>query len=1271
MKRSFICLFFGMLALFASLLFPNFSTAKTDENDTFISNPVKPKAVHVDPAQMRKVPPTPSTVTVPEGEPLPTAPPERKPVKDPVIQLEGEGSGLDLLEATGSIDMLSDPDVNIPGINTGSRPPDTVGDVGPNHYVQMVNATQFQVWDKQGNSLLGPATFGDLWPTGDPCNTGNRGDPIVVYDHLADRWLLSQFDYDHLDANDDPVGPFFMCIAISQSPDPTDGNWYLYDFETDEFPDYPKFGVWPDGYYMSSNESDLGIYVFDRSNMLLGNAAIYLRDDIPELGIPGVVRSTRILPSDLDGPPPPAGTPNYFVRTVDDQQNALFPDDVIEIWEAAVDWTTLSFSFGILGLPDQVLTPLFDDLAPFQIMLCDRTGNGGRDCIPQPDGAGTLDALSNRPMMQLKFRNFGTHWAMVFNQTIDVSGSLPSAPANEVAGIRWYELRSSGGDWSIYQQGTYAPQPLDAEGEEELLHRWMGSAAMDKDGNIALGYSIVNGDSDAGEQLYPSIRYTGRLAGDTLDLMPQGEKEIRAGTTTAPAADQRRWGDYSAMSVDPVDDCTFWYTSHMANGEPGSRTQIASFRFDTCGTDLSISKSGPLDAIAGEEMFYNLNVTNNGPITATNVTVVDILPAGATYLADTDSCVEDPVGTLTCNLGNLDADESASFTIKVKIDPALVVDDGVETIINTATVSADQGELDETDNTALVTTIVQDEADLEVTKLCKPDGPLNAGEIATCTVYVDNLGPSYARDVVITDTNVSNAEFTILSAEVDPAGSCVIDNGVVTCTLDDPLAVASVATPGRAAVVITMTADEAMDINDIADVVSSTTDPDTTNNQAEGSISVTAVADLALTKTGTPGTIIAGTQLTYDLTVSNNGPSTAVNVLVEDTLPAGVSIDSVSATGGGSCNPGVPGDSSQPTMCTFDSLAPLAAPETMTIVVTVLPQTTGIIHNHARVSNDTFDPDNSNDLAAASTTVNAEADLEVTKSDHPDPVLAGENLTYDVTIENTGPSTAIDVMLTDTLPDQVSFVGYTVSNGSGICVPLEGSTDVECDLNDLNPGEFVTVFIEVLVDPSVSDGTTITDTAAVSSVTSDPDGTNDIATQNTLVNAEADLVISKDGNFLSENPAKRIVYTVAVTNTGPSDALDVVVGDDLPLDPQKIVYVMDSGNGACAYDEGTHNVTCNFGTLPADDSVSVDIIVDARGSVRRITNVANTTTSTTDPDSSNNMASKEIRVKGDAGDGGPEASEGKGKTCRDFIDNDNDGLIDCADPDCYGHKDCP
>jgi hypothetical protein len=530
------------------------SSGHSQSSRPVISPPVTALRVNVDQsALMSGGLPGPS-ITIPEGETPTSGPPAfPTPVHDSVIQHQ---------EApVPAGQTLSNPVVNIPGLAVAVNPPDPVGDVGRNHFVQMVNVTFYQIWNKHGDVLTPPLTFGNLWPAGETCRS-NAGDPIVVYDHLADRWLLSQF-----------ANPSHMCIAISQTPDPTAGTWFLYTFNVGVFPDYPKFGVWSDGYYMSSYEgTNLGVFVFRRDAMLLGEPASFFKTTILSLTPRPGLRETRILPSDLDGPPPETGTPNFFVRTVDDQQDINNPTERIEIYEARVDWAVPSFSFTLTT----TLIP-----AAFNVMVCNRGGGGIRDCIPQPATTATIDALSNRPMMQVKYRNFGSFQAMVFNQTIDVSGSIPGiAPLHEVAGIRWYELRNAGTGWNIHQQGTFAPQRSQPS-EDQLLHRWMGSAAIDKNGNIAIGYSVVNGDSS--NPVFPGIRYTGRYVHDPLGTL-QHERTILDGVNAQTGGLGQRWGDYSTLSVDPVDDCTFWYTTHLAGaGGSGARpTRIASFRFPNC-----------------------------------------------------------------------------------------------------------------------------------------------------------------------------------------------------------------------------------------------------------------------------------------------------------------------------------------------------------------------------------------------------------------------------------------------------------------------------------------------------------------------------------------------------------------------------------------------------------------------------------------------------------------------------------------------------------------
>ncbi len=502
------------------------------------------------------------------------------------------------------LEELSSPIVDVPGISTFAAPPDTIGEVGPNHYVQAVNATDFAVWDKTGALLGGPVSLGSLWTSG-PCTT-DFTDPTVNYDQLADRWILTQ-----IASSADAV-----CIAVSQTPNPgtTGADYYLYEVETPNLPDYQKLGVWPDAYYMTTYEgTDLGLYAIDRNALLNGSAPSVitcaasgsqcLRDTLPSLGVPGV-RRTRMLPVDVEGGiSPPAGAPGLFLRSVDDQQDATDPTDRIEIYTATVDWTAQSWT--VTG--PTLLTP-----NAFDIMVCDRNGGGIRDCIPQGGTAPTVDALSNRPMMALRYRQFGGHASMVFSQTVNVE-SLHSLATDEVAGIRWYELRNSGAGWSIYDQGDYTPQDA-PDDESELIHRWMGSMAQDGDGNLALGYSLVNSDSDPGEELFPGIAYTGRLTTDAPGTLRS--EIIVAESTSAATLPNRRWGDYSAMSVDPVDDCTFWYTSHLANGD----TRIVSFRFDECGCNTATYE-------AEDDMFQSVgnpappdgwNLHSNGYVSTTH-----------------------------------------------------------------------------------------------------------------------------------------------------------------------------------------------------------------------------------------------------------------------------------------------------------------------------------------------------------------------------------------------------------------------------------------------------------------------------------------------------------------------------------------------------------------------------------------------------------------------------------------------------------------------------
>ena len=493
------------------------------------------------------------------NRPFPTFP-RPAPKLDPLLE-----SPNTLPQKASSSPLASPADSVVSSFNTplrnfegqgysGASNPDTIGDVGPKHYIQMINGAagaSFKIFDKVGGVLVLDTRLGSLAPAGARC-AGGTGDPIVLYDPLADRWLMSEV------ANR-VVGQLDrLCVYISKTANPVTGGWWTYEFATPGFPDYPHYAVWPDAYYVGVNEveapepggSFASAYALDRKKMLKGQAAGFNRFIAPQL--PGFASFNEMTPADLDGKtPPPAGAPGYFVRHVDDEFHfgATTPiKDYLEMWALHADFANPA-NATFTRLPN---VPIAD----FDSRICD---DGAGECIKQPNPAQKLDALREMTMWRVQYRNFFGIESLVGNFTVDANGL-------DKAGIRWFALNKIGpSNWFLTQQGTYSP---------DGSSRWMGSIAMDGCGNIALGYSVSS------ETVYPGIRYAGRMLLDPPGKLPRGENSIIEGQSSY--LDFNRWGDYSSMNVDPADDSTFWYTNQYTDSNGKWQTRIASFKFPGC-----------------------------------------------------------------------------------------------------------------------------------------------------------------------------------------------------------------------------------------------------------------------------------------------------------------------------------------------------------------------------------------------------------------------------------------------------------------------------------------------------------------------------------------------------------------------------------------------------------------------------------------------------------------------------------------------------------------
>src|SRR5215472_438377 len=515
----------------------------------------------------------------------------RTPVgPDQVLQLE-------TLPLVGTINGLNFDGVT--GDPSGLAPPDengAVGDSVTNQYVTIVNEV-YAVYNKTtGATILAPTSIDNIWSGfSGACSTGNGGDVNVVFDQAAGRWVVAQ------------LGPGFTsyCIAVSTSDDAT-GSYARYEFDFgSNIPDYPKLGVWPDAYYWTSNTFQNGANfigampcAYDRSSMLTGgsaNAVCFQESS----------NVASLLPANLDGStPPPAGEPNPYLELLDTSDLGLF--------KFHVDFANPNNS--TFTGPTSIPVASYSEAC------------GGGTCIPQAGTSTQLDSLGDRLMFRNAYRNLNGTEYLVVNHSVSAGSSV---------GVRWYQITDPNGSPTVAQQGTFAPDSTD---------RWMGSIEMDKVGDIALGYTASS------SSIHPAVRYTGRVPSD-----PAGTMESEASIFEGPGSQTgglSRWGDYSGISIDPSDDCTFFYTNEYLpnNGSFNWNTRVGSFAFPSCtGTSTFSLTASPSSqgTVPGGSANYTVTASPFNGFTGTVSLAVSGCPSGATCSLSPASLSLPPAGNST------------------------------------------------------------------------------------------------------------------------------------------------------------------------------------------------------------------------------------------------------------------------------------------------------------------------------------------------------------------------------------------------------------------------------------------------------------------------------------------------------------------------------------------------------------------------------------------------------------------------------------------------
>ncbi len=487
------------------------------------------------------------------------------------------------------------PIISFDAVVTRTTPTDPTGAVGLNHYVNGWNSA-FSIFDKNGNQVSPPASLASI---GGEFTNETLGDPIILYDEFADRFLITQF-------SDTPES---FLVAVSQGPDPINDGWFTYRFPTNEaLPDYPKISVWSDGYYVTTNKNSNSaatsqvVYVFERDKMLVGQTAKLLSFPLPGVNTNGFYSPAGFHA--MGGELPPLG--NSPIVYLQDDAWAGISEDHLKLWNINVDWNSLESS----TIQESQELGAASGVSPFNATF----DGGAFSNLNQPNDGPDIDALQGTMMYMTQYRRFPTYNAAVMNFVVDINPT-----AAEHAGVRWYELRQdrNGGPWRVHQEGTYAPDKSD---------RFSGSIGMDKEGNIGLGFTVLD-DSPVGP-VFPSVRYTGRYAKDPLGLMTVQETSIVEGRSINPS---NRYGDYAHLTIDPVDDLTFWHNAEYFDGlDRKNRVGVFKLAPDFNNDVGIIAVVNPKNATLSNAEVITVTIRNLGVNAQSNIPVSYSIDGGQT-----------------------------------------------------------------------------------------------------------------------------------------------------------------------------------------------------------------------------------------------------------------------------------------------------------------------------------------------------------------------------------------------------------------------------------------------------------------------------------------------------------------------------------------------------------------------------------------------------------------------------------------------------------------